>query len=409
MNEPVVNSLRIRPVFLLWFLAVLGWLVIIASGVLWWGLPRWAPDVVVVESPWLGPAFEAAMHDNGLEKSFRDRLPEWGDQVVPFMCSVATSGGDLKRRQLALRSLHPENDPRATPTLLALLNDPDDKIIHHALYELSSLNDPAIVQPVLDLLLRSSPDVAKSAAGLLAERPQDVPFELVSTILLHASRDDHQMLGCIVLSGGTDPRVIPALVERLGRFRLGRHDAAGYCLAQLELPGTTEAIAAALTDPDPRRRYGAVTAAWWPNPKTDRSALLQPLLRLIADPEVEVRTSAVGALRNFSDDAAISALRSTVAGGGPPAVMAVESLIQNRSPTALPTLLSFIDHPDAEVRKKLIRLVRSFSRIPDGFDHRLVLNLLQHQDPDVVVMAKTVAKDLTLTPDEQRELDAAGK
>ncbi len=408
MNEPAERAFKIRPGFVVWFLAGLGWLLIIAGGVLWWGLPRWVPDVVVEESPWLGPAFEAAVHDSSIEKNLMDRLPEWGDQVVPFMCSVATSGGDLKRRLMAVRALS-KNDPRAMPTLLALLNDPNDEIIQGALYGLWGLKDPAIVQPVLDLLLRSSPEVAKLAAHLLASRPQHVPFDLVSTTLLNVPRDDHQMLGCIVLSGGTDPRVIPALVERLGRFRTGYLDEAGYCLAQLELPGTTEAIATALTDPDPRRRYGAVTAAWWPGHKVDRSALLQPLLPLIADPEVEVRTHAVGALRNFPDDAAITALRSTVAAGGPLASAAVVSLIQNRSPAAFPVALSFIDHPDADVRKRLIRSARAFSRIPDGFDHRLILNLLQHQDPDVVVMAKTLANKLKLTPDEQRELDAAGK
>ena len=79
MNEPAERAFKIRPGFVVWFLAGLGWLLIIAGGVLWWGLPRWAPDVVVEKSPWLGPAFEAAVHGSGIEHKFKDRLPEWGD------------------------------------------------------------------------------------------------------------------------------------------------------------------------------------------------------------------------------------------------------------------------------------------------------------------------------------------
>lgn len=405
MSEPAESAFKIRPAFVLWFFAALGWLLIIAAFVLWWGLPRWVPDVVVEESPWLGPAFEAVLH-KGNQSRFMDRLPEWGERVVPDMCTIAASNADTKRRVLALDVLQSKNDPRAMPTLIALLNDPEEEIVQQTLYGLWGIKDPAIVQPVLDLLLRSSPKIAQSAAELLVSRPQDVSFELISSTLLNASHDDHQALGCVVLQSGTDPRVIPALVERLGRFRRQNLDLAGYSLGKSLLPGATEAIATALADPDPRRRYGAVTAVRWPHPKADRSALLQPLLPLITDSEAEVQTLAIRALRNFPDDAALAALRSTVVAGGASASIAVESLILNRSPAAFLIVLNFIDHPEAEVRKKLLRNLRIFATIPKDTDHRIILTLLHHQDPEVVEVAKTLAGKLKLTPDERRELDA---
>lgn len=406
MSESFESMIKLRPGFVLWFFAGLGWLLIIAGFVLWWGLPRWVPDVVVTESPWMGPAFEAVMHSSGNQEKFINRLPEWGDHVVPDMCAIAGSTADTKRRLLALDVLQSKNDLRAMPTLLALLHDPDEKIVQAALYGLWGLKDPAVVQPVLDLLLRSSSEIAKSAARFLADRPQDVPFELVASTLLNASRDDYQALGCIVLQGGTDARVVPALVERLGRFRDKRTDLAGMSLGQLNLPGVTEAIAAAMADPDPRRRYGAAVAAWLPHHKADRTALLQPLVNLTRDPVVEIQRIAIGALRNFPDEAAIEVLRSTLNAGGVLAKDAIDSLNRNRSPAALPTLLAFIDHPDADVRKKLLTNLR-WASIPAGMDHRLILNLLRHQDPEVVGVAKVLALKLTLTPDEKRELNAA--
>jgi hypothetical protein len=47
-----------------------------------------------------------------------------------------------------------------------------------------------------------------------------------------------------------------------------------------------------------------------------------------------------------------------------------------------------------------------FSTIPDGTDHGHFLILLPHQHPEVMEVAKTLANELTLTPDEQYERDA---
>jgi HEAT repeat protein len=408
MDEPVENSLRIRPVFLLWFLAVVGWLLIVAGFVLWWGLPRWEPDLVVEESPWLGPAFEAAVHDSAIEHKFRDRLPEWGDQVVPFMCSVAASGGDLKRRRLALSTLSEFTDPREIPYLVPLLRDPDDTIVQHTLYALWGHKDRDLAQPLLDALPHLSPDRAAQAAGILAHIPDSVPFEAVSTTLLAARRTDLQALGCVVLIGSTDPRTLQALLERLGRFTTDRTDWAGYALGESQLPGVTAAIATALADPDPQRRRGAVIAVQWRQDHPEHATLLEPLLQLSRESGADIQQQVLRALAGFPNDTAVAALRTAIEAGGPLAITAVDNLDRNRAPSAKPTMVACLGHPEVAVRKRLLSRLR-YQTLPADIDKRAILALLYDQDTEVVKLVKQLAKDLKLTPDEQRELDAVGK
>ena len=339
--------------------------------------------------------------------------PEWGDSVVPFMCSVLASNSDPVRRKFSLSVLTHYTDPREVPYLIPLLRDPDDKIVEGALYAMWKHKDPTLAQPLFEALPHLSYELALHAAHNLAEIPNGIPFDVTSATLIKSAREDLQKIGCVVLIGSQDPRVIPALTERLGRLTdhksTGRKmDWAGYALGQAHATGVTDAIIAALADPDPTRRYGALNAAQWHRLKPDHAALLEPVLRLTFDRDDTVQAQAQRALSTFSDDLAVAALRAVIEAGGDMAIIAVDSLHDNGSPTAKPTMIACLRHPDVDVRKRLLMRLRS-QTLPADIDKSAILALLNDPDFEVVRMAKEIAKNLTLTPDEQRELDAVGK
>ena len=64
---------------------VVGSVVATTFAVLWFMLPRWAPESVIGWSPWLDPMIGAVMHHNDQEGAFMERLDAWGLAIIPAL------------------------------------------------------------------------------------------------------------------------------------------------------------------------------------------------------------------------------------------------------------------------------------------------------------------------------------
>jgi HEAT repeat protein len=411
MSEPAESAFKIRPAFVLWFLAALGWLVIIAGFVCWWGLPRWMPETVVEESPWFGPAFEAVIH-GGKARALGQRLPEWGASVVPTLCEIADSGAEQKRRLLALHLLADcEATSTATPILLPLLRDPDAKVASKALDALWKHQGPEMAEPLLVMLPHLTTIDAGRVAHLLAEFREPVPFTLIATHLLDQPRVDLQQCGCIVLRTSRDPQAIPALVARLSRSHAKLSYSASYALGRSVQPNVTEVIITLMQDPDPDLRWGAVRAAAWRLgeqniARVEIDRLRTPLLRSTTDPDPGVRNEALGNLSSFPDSEVIAILHAAVIAGGEPGLRAVSSLRRMSTAEMVPLLVGLLRHEDAAIRRELLYGLGNLDQITDPDHIATILTLLDDPDAEVRKRAAWLAQRLELTPEQQQTLDA---
>lgn len=107
--------------------ALLGSAVIAA----WLGLPRWAPEWVVRESPFVMPAARAAVAGRQ-SAEFAARVAAWGAEAVPGLCRC------LRHRQVEVRRLAAEVaaqlaergnlDTRLRTALLRAADDDDGRV-----------------------------------------------------------------------------------------------------------------------------------------------------------------------------------------------------------------------------------------------------------------------------------------
>jgi HEAT repeat protein len=194
-------------------------------------------------------------------------------------------------------------DPRAIPTLVEALKNPEDDVRVDAATALGHFNDPRVERA----LIAELPDYA---AGLAAAES---------------------------LRNSKDPRIaMTGLIALLGRdpYQMSME------LADMGTPAVKPLIAA-LRNPDPKVRTGAVLAL----------AMIQPpqawqaMQRAIHDPDPQVSNMAKGSVGTLSPRAALADIQ----GSGKNAVEAVFTLSWI-GPRGIPPLIRALQSPDTELR-----------------------------------------------------------
>lgn len=402
-----------RPKVLILIGAITGSLLMVALVVAWFVLPRVAPAFVVDKSPWIGPAFEAAVH-GGLESEFRARLPEWGDGVVPAMCARLGSR-DAKRRKFAVEILGVRKDPRSVEPLIAALSEPEMEVLPRVMEALGNLRDQRASLPMLKEIHRVAKydgyvvRAAVFTVGNLAH--PDLFDQVTATLLLPSQPAPLQALGCKALHGSADPRALTLLEERLGksRYSLWRSmdtDLAGEALGQSKQPGALAIIRRGLADGDADRRFGAVVAATY---NTDAS-LLEPLLALAADPDAKTARVLCQALAKHPTEPAVAAMSRLVDKGGDVSGFAVSALGRSKAPAAVPALITMLAHSEAGIRIKVINSLCNTANSSLSTMEAL-MRMADDPDPKVALALKSAvwASSLKLTAEQSERLKKIGQ
>lgn len=409
-GEP--GFLSVRPKVLLLIGAVTGSLLLVAVVVAWFGLPRWAPAFVVAKSPWIGPAFTAVLH-GGSKSEFRNRLAEWGDGVVPAMCA-ALGSRDPGRRSLAAEILQERKDPRSVEPLIAALDETDPEVLPEVLQALGEIGDQRASAPVLEAIpriARHDAHLARNAAFLVGTLAHPQLFDQVSATLLAPTQPaPMQALGCLALHGSADPRALTVLEERLGKtnvavLRRWESDLAGEALGRSRQPGALAIIQRALADADADRRFGAAVAAL-----TNKDpSLLEPLLILSAEPVERMQWTVCQALAKHPHERAVAALGRMVGQGGEAAGFAASALGWNRSPAAVPMMLSHLGHPEGAIRAKMIEGLNRRAKQLTPADLGAILRLVGDGDRKVQEALRFRTGDLGFTPEQRRLIADPGR
>lgn len=298
----------VRPKALIYIGAITGSLLVVALVAAWFVLPRYAPAFVVAESPWLGPAFTAAIHGKQLE-NFRRRLPEWEEAVVPAMIS-ALGSREPARRGFAAEVLGDRGERGAVEPLILLLADRVPLVRLEAAGALQEIGDIRAVEPLLRMArTASTAHMRRSAATAASALVHEQLFDQVSSILLAPSETaETQALGCLALSRSADPRALVVLEERLGRSSYAAQafmdrDLAGMALGWSPQAGAVPIIVRGLRSADVNRRHAALVAAFYRRKHPD---LVEPLLALCDDPEPLIQED-LGLVLGFINDARVVA------------------------------------------------------------------------------------------------------
>ena len=375
-------------------------------------MPRWASAFVVDKSPWIGPAFEAAVH-GGLESEFRARLDQWGDAVVPAMCSRLGSR-EAKWRKFAVDILSRRKDPRSVEPLIAALSEPEPELLLSVMKALGNLRDHRASAPMLKEIRRVAKHdgyLARAAAFTVGNLAHPDLFDQVSATLLAPSQPAPlQALGCMALHGSADPRALTVLDERLGKssyslWRSSDSDLAGEALGQSRQPGALAIIRRCLADGDADRRFGAVIAATY----NKDGSLLESLLALTVDPDVKTARVLCQALAKHPTESAVAALGRLVEKSGEVSGFAASALGLNKSLAAVPALVSLLAHPTAGIRIKAINsLCRSTNPSPATIE--ALMRMADDPEFKVVLALKSAAfnYNLPLTTEQREKLKNIG-
>ena len=244
--------------------------------------------------------------------------------------------------------------------------------------------------------------VAISADGLKDERP-DVRWLTAATLrqfadqsaepgLIETVRDPDDLVRMEVISGlavcGTSTSV-PSLGEALRDKNVLVRTAAASALAHFDGAYSIPVLIKALDDADWHVRATAIMSlSSTAGDQKDRVALIvDPIAaKLQNDPYALVRDRAADALAHPDDEKAVAALVHAIVSDDREARLhAHEGIIRSRAVSALPRLTEYLQHPNRDVREKIIRI---FGEIGGSEQFPAVVGALN--DPDPVVRLAVV-------------------
>ena len=133
------------------------------------------------------------------------------------------------------------------------------------------------------------------------------------------------------------------------------------------------------------------------------SSLLEPLLALTVDPDVKTARMLCQALAKHPTESAVAALGRLAERGGEVSVFAASMLGVNKSPAAVPALVSLLVHSEVGIRITAINgLCRSPKPSPATIE--ALIRMADDPDPKVVHALKFEVFNYSLPlTDEQRE------
>ena len=344
MDGPTPTTLAQRRsiAWILWSAVGSSVLVTIAT-VLWLGLPRWAPDLVIKHSPFVDPVLRAMgtklrsgsiMYSANTE-AFYDRVHDWDMAMVPgVMAALASSDPSSRLAALiAWSRLSSRSDNRPPPRLVDALcwqahNDQEGENRALAIYGLSDVVSPQVRHVLLAGLRDPHALVREAAASVCRDKKQQGPDILAAVAgVLSDPAPTVRRLAADIVGVGRDVRAVDALIAVL--------------VAELNMGAASS----------------QVCALGWIG---DRRAI-EPLLQIINRPAMSIPQAALVAealqsLEQIDKAQAIPLWITALTHAHPrvrfSAVMRFGSL---REPSAVPGLVRLLDDPDALIRAETVR------------------------------------------------------
>lgn len=218
MNAGSAGQRRRLPVWIVWSAGGLGLLGTVAL-VLWLQLPRWAPEWVIRNSPFVDPVLRAFASQPGLprlephselEWAFFNRAQSWNEDAVPALLR-ATDTWDVEHRAAALYALASLGSHRIPLT--------DGDVDRFACLAAEGQEARQRVWALTILHARREPGVAALRRTATGDPDRWVRYAALVGLDPRADPRDGQVL-IDRLRVETDPELLTSSIEAVGRFRL---------------------------------------------------------------------------------------------------------------------------------------------------------------------------------------------
>ncbi len=415
------------------------------AALLWWQLPRWAPEWVEEHSPWLDPLLRAAAVQAQYDDVLDRRLRDWPGAPGAGLTS-ALDHPDARVRWIAATCLAHHPYDAAMAPLLGMLGDPDLNLREAARSALPEIHAAAATPLVIAALVgaqgqerkvlldwlasnsdwtglgpvlsgcdpRNSPPAPAGVVGeydgpdawLMAERlraaGQARPAAAVVVTLLAHPDAGMRIFGIGLLrtlgTGECARKVAELLIDADEDVRLNAGDAL-LEFASAE-PGCLEPavpwlLVALAPQPGPSRRDVVRVLAALSGPR-----IQQALAEMVHERTWDelTRAEAITGLAHSAAPGAVAALAAVLAsradGDGPSArVLATRSLAGVHAPAAVSALVAACDDPVAAVRSAAI------AAVADAGDQAVDAALLARLgDVDEAVRAAAIAAIVRFHP-----------
>ncbi len=289
-------------------------------------------------------------------------------------------------RYPALQKLLAERPAEAmVDLLLKLSTDEEPRVASTAMEAVAGLQDPRLLELMLDRLSKGDGRTRELARMWLREAAASTPTELRRRMIdLLAAGEEATRHACVEIILETGPHEL-VLTEILVFCR----NLVGWLRTRIleTLRNFGEVVfrpaCSLLSHPDADVRTAALVLA----ENFNDPRLVLPLTTMLDDADWWLRITACDALGRLKDERAIPALVKAL--DNPDSRWAaIDALAQIGSPTALKSLVALLRDPRAEIR---LELVRAFSRFTDA---RLVPLLVQVKEGDSSSEVRTRASEV---------------
>lgn len=367
--DGTASAAHLRRRWITWILwSVVGvCLLALVAVVLWLGLPRWAPDLVLRHSPIVEPVLRAmatkltrsSRVNVANSQLFTERLKGWGLGAVPgviaalassdqavrlaavvaanhlsrhhplppalvaALCRHARDEADGDARALATHALRAVDEPRVRRVLLAGLGDPHDLVRQAAVIGVGKAmpHDAEVGAALLTLIGDPASGVRSRAIDLLVSGKHPLVADALGAALATVRDPGIAATQAAALGRIGDRRAVPALARIAGLPATSIDEAALVeaalkALAEIDRAEALPIWVAALGHAHPRVRFAAVSgSAGFAEP-----GLRPHLVALLGDPDALVRAETVCALAGTRDQRVVDAVldaydRGCCAGG----------------------------------------------------------------------------------------------
>ncbi|MEO8138072.1 MAG: M56 family metallopeptidase [Gemmatimonadota bacterium] len=288
---------------------------------------------------------------------------------APIMAALAPRLAEFRAEAFAVGRDSRQRDTTsiAVPALIAALKDGDVEVRRAAVQSLSNLDDPRAIPAFIEALHDADPEVRSCAASGLGQ------FEDKRTIapLMGALKDtDRDVRRAAISSLGNQDAVVPV-----------------------------DVVVAALNDKDSEIRQAALSLAMRHGSDDEHPAdpkIVQAVVNLIADPNADVRSEAIGMIGDLRLTQAPAGLIAAAHDKNPDIRQHVASALgQIHDAKTVPTLRELLGDSNSDVREAA---VQALGEIRDRSALEALVGALKSSDP---VVRRSAAEALGQRDEEQ--------
>ena len=288
---------------------------------------------------------------------------------APIMAALAPRLAEFRAEAFAVGRDSRQRDTTsiAVPALIAALKDGDVEVRRAAVQSLSNLDDPRAIPAFIEALHDSDSEVRSCAASGLGQFEDKRAIAPLMAALKDTDRD----------------------VRRAAISSLGNQDAA--------VP--VDVVVAALNDKDAEIRQAAISLAMRHGDDDEHPAdpkVVQAVVGLLADPNADVRSEAIGMIGDLRLTQAPTGLIAAAHAKNPEIRQHVASALgQIHDPKAVPTLRELLSDTNSDVREQA---VQALGEIRDRSALEALVGALKSSDP---VVRRSAAEALGQRDEEQ--------